>query len=270
MKKTAILSIILVIFSCTNRAEFPEPLFQDLKYYTLNTVKPGFLIKKELKEKKVIVLTYPKHVVQSYSLIKFITSLLAKNGSTSVFIPNIPSNFNSGLEDSIRTSNPLLAYKEFIDIYNFFINNNINILDSIKKTSDYLLILNPYSKSDSSVLDISSTYNKDEVINVEMVGVLENEYLFSIIPKIPTEKHFSSVYKKDDTNTILIFNGLVKNFTKVHPLILYNLENYMSAPEDFIYKNKSLLKKARVNKMNMYLSEIIKQDFKFYGELNNE
>lgn len=266
MKKILVLILFILLLSCTKTSVIEEVNKIELKYYTLNSVKPGTLLKENLQNKKAVLFSYPEYVKQSYDLIKFMVSIMVKNVDTTVFFPNLPSFQNDvPFLETIKTENPHLGFIEFIDLLYFFKSKDIQVSDNLIN-DDMLLILSPESKYKEVEAQTLKIFKEEEILRIEMVGTDLNKTMFKIINELPVSKKLSSVKKMDNNEVIMILMDEVNKYTMVKPIALYTIDNYLTSPTEFVNENRSVFKSLHLKNMNNYLSQVILDKHKRYGE----
>lgn len=267
MNKLLLILLLPLCFSCIESSPNVETDTEVIKYYTKNSQKAGIILNSELKNKNAIIITYPEYVSESYSLIKFLTAIMNKGEPTTVYMPGLPNiRPDTPILDSLLKESPLLAFNEFIDLYNFCLDIEVSLTGKLTYSSGKLLILAPEIQFNTVKETVLKLYNEYELINVIMVGTQNTEYLFDVVERLPIGKKVSSAYLKDDKSKVVILLGDVKNYTQITPIALYSVENYLEAPKQFLESNKSIFKTTYINNMNNYLPELIRNSFKIYGE----
>lgn len=266
MKKKLYILLITAIFSCSGDSGTNNVSFDDIKYFTRNSVQVGTLIKSELKTKHVLILSYPEYAVESYQLIKFIASIIKKEGSLTVIMPGHPDKNKQILINRIRNQAPILGFNEYIELNEYLEKLDITINGTIEINEEVILILAPehdYEKIEKQTLDF---IHKDQLIKIVLAGTKFNKKENHIIKKLPKIKKISSIPLKGNRFNIMILLGEVQDYTPVTPIKLFNMDNYLDAPESFIQENKSIFKSIHINRMNNYLPELIKKSFDELGE----
>ncbi len=244
-----------------------EPDREDIRYYTKNSQKAGIIINSELKNKKAIIVTYPEYVSESYGLIKFLTATMNKSEPTTVYMSGLPIIDNEvPIIDSILKKSPMLGFNEFTDLYNFCLDMEVTLTGNLAYNTGKTLILAPESQYKTVKDEVLKIYNEQELLYVSMIGTQNTKHLFSVVEKLPFGKKVSSAYLKEDKSKVVILLGDVKNYIPITPIVLYSIENYLDAPEQFLENNKSIFQAVYINKMNGNLPKLIKNSFKIYGE----
>lgn len=263
MKKFLLVMLIPLFFSCIKEDEQSRASFDDIKYFTINSYKPGTLIKKELISKRVVLLAYPEYAAQSYNLIKFITAIMNREKDLTITLLGHPEiSENELLIDHLRREIPLLGFSEYIDLNSYLNSLEITITGTIMPTSGKLLILAPaknYIKTKDELLKI---FKDDKIVKVAVAGSDLTKNQHHIISELPELKKISSVPLVNNKFDILILMGEIENYKPVTPIELYSEENYLDAPKSFVEENRSLIKSVHVKRMNNYLPKRINKSFK--------
>lgn len=271
MKKSLFILLSLTIFACSNKRVEDNISFDDIKYFTKNSVKVGTLLKEELKIKDVILLNYPEYVSESYDVIKYISAIMDINSKINegliVVYPGLPkSEENRQFLDIVTEQSPLLGFKEFIDLYDFLDSNNITFTDEIPLNSKKLLILAPDSKYEEIKKTTYEKLSPESIVNIVIAGSKYTMKLHNIIKELPISKKTSSIALSDNEFNIMIMAGEVTSYTPINPIELYTIENYTTAPEFYLEENKSVFETIQIEKMNKNLPKLIKNSFKIIGE----
>ena len=267
MKKITILLLTILISSCGSTQLKKNATVQDIKYFTINSRKVGTIIKKDMPNKNIVMLCYPEYIKESYSLIKYIAAIMNSYKFDGVYIPNAPIANNNKIIDIIREKAPLFGSTEFIDLYNFLEEKKIPLLSSRKNWENKLLIAIPESKYESEKKLIFNQYDKSKILKIVIAGSLYTSEIYPIIRDIPTGKKVSSVPLKNSRFKklakefdITILMGEISEYRSITPIKLYTIENYLSAPKEFLESNNSILKSFQIKKMNNVLPNLIKDE----------
>lgn len=259
--KKILLIIVPLVLSCTVKEKHREPDIQEIRYITRESLNVGSLIKRDLREKKAVVLCYPVHIKESYQLIKFLSSILNEYTFDGVYLDNAPNIVNKEqILSEIAKSSPKLAFEEFIDLYTYLDKNGIPLINTLKPTENKVLILAPENRF-NTVRDLTlRNINKKDVIFMALAGIDSSKETFAAIEKIPYGKRVGTIPLKNSVyNNLsrdfygLIVMGLPKKYSLVTPIKLYNQENYLSAPAEYLEENKSIIKSIQIERMNNYL-----------------
>ncbi|MBN2617837.1 MAG: hypothetical protein JXR64_05930 [Spirochaetales bacterium] len=277
MKKTLLtISLILLTLSCNKKVQ-EDPGIELIKtrYIIQNSDKPGTFIKKEINTKKIILLSYPDYITESYSLIKYVTGLLVLTNTTTVSLPFVNDLNSIYSKDLFFEKNPLLNFNEFNDLLDYYSTLKISLVKNFEFSSDILLILAPESKYKDINKELLPMDKNQNILNITMAGVGDTLKLNRIIKQLPSAKKVSSINIKDFTLNevpnginIVILMGEMNNYKKVSARgSIYSVTNYNNAPSDFKTETKSFIESIQIKKMNNYLPKLINEEYKKYGEL---
>lgn len=266
MKKLVITILFLSLFSCIKDSS-SEFSIQDVKYFTRNGVKVGTIIKRDLKDKKVVFLTYPEYSAQSYQLIKYVSSIMNQYDLTGVYLQDFPDNSNNkSINDLLLENVPMLAFDEFVDLYRYFDKNNIQLINSIDNKDGIYLVLSPEDNNVRTEEYIQRNFKKSDILYLCMNGIDATAKVDKVINSLPQGKKYSTVPLTNSRFNALseiyyavILMGESKEYSDISPIKLYTKENYMKAPESFINKNKFPIISVQVKRMNNSLNKAIKK-----------
>lgn len=265
MKKIILLTIALATLSCGNGYNTKEPTLQEIRYFTRNSKKIGSIIKRDIVNKKAVVLCYPTYVKESYELIKYLSFILNKFEFDGVYLPGAPEiDENNDILTNIKTQAPLLGSEEFIDLYNFLKKENIKLLNNLQPTDNKILILAPEKEYSRVRTDALRNINKKDIIFAVLAGTDVTRSVFNIIKEVPGGKKVMSLPLKNSIHysistefDLLMVMGHPSDYSAITPIELYTLDNYITAPESYIKDKKSFIKSVHVNRMNGTLPKLI-------------
>lgn len=265
MKKIILLTFALTILSCGNGYNTKKPTLQEVRYFTRNSKKIGSIIKKDIVNKKAVVLCYPTYVKESYQLIKYLSFILNKYEFDGVYLPGAPEiNENTDILASIKTQSPMLGSEEFIDLYNFLKKENIKLLNTLQPTDKKILILAPEKEYNRVRTNTLRNINKKDVIFVVLAGTDITRSVFNIIKEVPGGKKVMSLPLKNSVHynistefDLLMVMGHPSEYSPIKPIELYTMDNYLTAPESYIKDKKSFIKSVHLNRMNTTLPKLI-------------
>ncbi|MGL1890321.1 MAG: hypothetical protein OCD02_01785 [Spirochaetaceae bacterium] len=271
MLKKAILILILPLYISCNKGT--DPLIDyntNIKNIIINSEKIGTTIKLDIATESGIFLSYPEHVVESYSLIKFLSSLLKKYGDVTVFLPQYPKGVTSeSLIDILRVEAPLLATKEILELSLYLEKVDIELTGTLSKTDGKVIILAPEEHYNDLKKQVLNHFPANDLIYMIMVGTEITSEVKPIIKLLPEGKKISSIpinvtkfSSKLDDFDILVLMDETDKYNLVTPIELYNQGNYHLAPVGFLDNNDSIFESLTIKKLNNALPKRIKK----YGE----
>lgn len=267
MNKLLFILFIPLIVSCSKVADSESTNFKDIKYYTQQSKKSGSLINAALEEKDVFILAYPEYVSESYSLIKFISAIMAKESELTVLFPDFPLEAgDKPFIDTIRENSPLLGFNEFIDLYDFYKKLDVTITQNILTDSGRLLILSTADKFEAMEKVAIDTFGEEALVKIVVPGTKYTKDIDQVIKELPIIKKISSVPLIDNKFDIMMISGEIENYRPVTPIELYSIENYLKAPESFLVLNKSFVESIQIKKMNYYLGKLVSDSFNNIGD----
>lgn len=266
MKKLITAAIILLILSCRD-GSISDNNTKDIKYFTRNGVKIGTIIKRDLKDKNVVVLTYPQYVSQSYQLIKYISSIMKNYDLQGVMLSNAPeTDSEKPLNDLLIKDYPYFAFNEFVDLYNYLKKNNISLINTLEATRGKFLVLSPEETFIQTKGYVEENFKSTEILYLCMNGIDATKEITNFVPNLPEGKKISTVPLKNSRfNTLskdfyaVLLMGDTDNYKYITPITLYNKSNYMLAPDSYLEQNKFPIKSVQINRMNNYLNKKIKK-----------
>lgn len=220
-----------------------------------------------MKNKKVIFLSYPEYVAQSYQLIKYISSLMKEYDLEGVLLLDTPDNINNKpINNLLAEKAPMYAFNEFIDLYNYFNKNSINFINTIDNKDAKYLVLSPEESYTRTRKYIQSLFEKKEILYLCMNGIKGTKVIDTVINNLPEGKKVSTVPLTNSRFNLLnenyyavILMGESSEYSDITPIKLYTKENFMKAPESFINKNKFPITSIQVKRMNNYLKRKVKK-----------
>lgn len=267
MKRTFFILLVLLTISCTKSEKQKSNTFDDIKYFTKNSENVGTLIKKELNQKEIFTLNYPEYAANSFTLIKFLSAIMVLDSNLTVVYLGLPKQeIDKPYIETIREKTPLLGFKEFLELYEFMNEYEINFTGEFPINPTRVLILSPSSNYEEIQKESFNKYEKDKVINIVMAGSSYTKNIDYIIKELPITKQTSATPLIENIFDIMVMLGEVSNYTPIEPIELYTQENYLDAPDSFLEANKSLIKAIQIKKMNNYLPKLINNSFEELGE----
>ncbi len=266
--------MIIILSSCLKNSKITEADKEVTKNIIINGVKVGSLIKEELPNIKAVILLYPDYVTQSYTLIKFLSSMLNIQQETSLFIEDYPrGNNKKQLVNLITKQTPRYGFNEFIDLVSYLEKEGIEITNSTEVTDKTILILAPQSRYKKVLKKFKYSFKTNEVLKVIMAGTTESKNIFDEINNLPSGKDISSIKVKALNHdklskdfSIMIFMGAISEYRDITPLKLYTEDNFNLAPTEFLEENRSILKSLQIKKMNSVLPKQVKTNNNIYGD----
>lgn len=241
-----------------------------MKYITRNSIDVSSYIKKELVSRDIVILTYPKYVKESYSLIKFIARIMNNFDFSGVYLEGMPQiSRDDDIIGELTKTGPLYSYDSFVELFKYFKQWEINFTE-LTKQSGKLLVLTDEESFDTIKKKILESYKNETVLSLVMAGTRNTIKLKDLIDNVPTGKNIASIPLKNwrfpsltEKYNALILMGEIGHYREVSAFDLYNENNFTSAPSDFLESNKFFIESFQIKKMNNYLDKVIIEENKY-------